>query len=291
MMVLAFTKPGDKIIVQPPVYFPFFSAVKAHKRVLVYNQLIEENGDYSIDIEGLKKKIDNKTRMLLLCHPHNPVGRVWREQELLELAEVCLDRNILMVSDEVHSDLVFPHQKHTPLATISKEISDNTITCMAPSKTFNTAGMATSYLIIENPQLLKRYNEILDNLHIGMGNIFGTVALEAAYRYGRPWLNQMLDYVWGNVLFVESFLKDRIPAIRMVKPEATYLLWLDCRNLKLKGKALTEFMISKVGLGLNDGASFGPGGEGFQRMNVACPRSQVETALERLEAAVKKLKI
>jgi cystathionine beta-lyase len=290
MAVLAFTEPGDKIIVQPPVYFPFFTAVKNHGRELVYNELFEKNGRYSMDFDDLEQRIDDKTRMLLLCHPHNPVGKLWSKEELETLVEICSRKNILIVSDEIHSDLILNGNVHVPLATISQKAADISLTCIAPSKTFNLAGLGTSALIIPNEIHKKTYEKILDDLHIGMGNLFGIVALEAAYDHGEDWLGQLLDYLNGNLAILNEFFINRIPQIKVIQPEATYLVWLDFRALGLKGKELKEFVIQKAGIGLNDGPSFGPGGDGFQRINIASPREVLMQALERLEKAVRDLK-
>ena len=188
---LAFTQPGDKIIVQPPVYFPFFSAVESHGRILVYNQLKETQGSWVMDLESLADSIDDKTRMIILSNPHNPVGRVWTPGELTQLADICIKNNIIILSDEIHCDLVLPGFRHTPLASLSEEISENTITCIAPSKTFNLAGLSTSNVIISNPVLRKSFNRIVENLHIGNGNIFGTAASVAAYTHGHEWLDAL----------------------------------------------------------------------------------------------------
>jgi cystathionine beta-lyase len=289
MAVLAFTKPGDKVIVQPPVYFPFFTAVKNHGRELVYNQLIEKDGRYEMDFEDLEKNADEKTRMLLLCHPHNPVGRLWSKQELETLVDICTRKNILIVSDEIHSDLMLNGNVHIPLATISQKAADISLTCIAPSKTFNLAGLSTSALIIPNENLKKEYEIILDHLHVGMGNLFGIISLETAYNHGEEWLDQLLPYLNQNLRLFNEFLITRIPKIKVIQPEATYLIWLDFRELGFKNKELKEFIIEKAGIGLNDGPSFGPGGDGFQRINIALPRQVLINALESLEKAVKNL--
>lgn len=239
-----------------------------------------------MDLEQLKSRIDDQTRMIFLCHPHNPVGRAWTEKELRELADICLEHQILMVSDEIHCDLVLPGHSHIPLASLSPEIAAQTITCMAPSKTFNLAGLATSHVIISDEKLRKRFNTTLEQLHAGMGNIFGTVAAEAAYRQGDEWRRQMLQYVQGNVNYLDHFLKSHIPEIRMIRPEATYMAWLDCRGLGMEEQELKDFMIFKAGLGLNDGPMFGEGGKGYQRINLACPRSKVEQATRQLSEAI-----
>lgn len=287
MAVLAFSKPGEKVIVQPPVYFPFFSAVKNHGRKLVYNQLREKEGHYEMDFNDLEKKIDAKTRLLFLCHPHNPVGRLWSYHELETLVEICTRKNILIVSDEIHSDLMLNGNTHIPIAKISQKAAEISLTCIAPSKTFNLAGLSSSALIIPNETLRKTYEKKLDDLHVGMGNLFGIVSLEAAYNSGEEWLEQLLAYLNENLRFMNDFFLERIPEVKVIPPEATYLVWLDFRGLGLKNKELKEFIIRNAGLGLNDGPSFGPGGDGFQRINIALPRAVLKTALEKLEKAIK----
>lgn len=286
MLVMALTEPGDKVIVQPPVYFPFFSSVKQNKRRLLRNPLIWKENQYVMDLDQLRAAIDDKTRMLFLCHPHNPVGRAWTEKELRDLAGICLEQNIIMVSDEIHCDLVLPGHTHVPLASLSDEIAAQTITCMAPSKTFNLAGLATSHVIISDEKLRTRFNAILEQVHVGMGNIFGAVAAEAAYRFGNEWREQMLQYVQENVDFLDVYLKTHIPEITMIRPEATYMAWLDCREMGMADQELKEFMIHKAGLGLNDGPMFGEGGSGYQRINLACPRTKVIKAAHQLREAI-----
>jgi cystathionine beta-lyase len=283
MSVLAYTNPGDKIIVQPPVYFPFFSSIKNNGRQLVYNQLKHEDGDYHFDIEDLKQKIDSRTKMIMLSNPHNPVGKVWTKEELTELAEICLENDILMVSDEIHSDLIFAPHKHIPLASISEDIANKTIGMYAPSKTFNVAGLSSSVIIISNPKLKAIFDNMMDDFHLGNGNIFGNVALEAAYTYGAEWLNKLMEYLKGNIALVKEFVDKSGVKIKMKVPESTYLLWLDFAEYGLDNKRLQEQLVKKAKLGLSPGELFGPGGNGFQRMNVACPRSVLKGALNNLE--------
>jgi cysteine-S-conjugate beta-lyase len=287
--VLAFTKPGDEIIVQPPVYFPFFSAVKDHSRTLVYNPLKLDNGRLSMDFEDLKNKINQRTKMVIISNPHNPGGSAWTKSELTSLAEFCISNNILILSDEIHSDLVFKPARHIVTATLSKEIANQTITMMAPSKTFNLAGLSTSSVIISNPELRQNFIRTLESFHIGQGNIFGAIASEASYSHGEEWLGQMLEYVKANINYIDNYLKRNIPVVRLIIPEATYMIWLDFRELNLSVKDLREMILKKAKLGLVDGTMFGPGGEGFQRMNVASPRSMIVDAMQRLEKAVKSL--
>jgi cystathionine beta-lyase len=283
---LAFTSSDDSIIVQPPVYFPFFSAVESHGRRLIYNQLVESDGIWEMDFDNLKKCIDSKTKMIIISNPHNPVGRVWSPEELTELAEICYNRNVLILSDEIHCDLVLPGFRHTPVARLSEKYSEKTITCIAPSKTFNLAGLSTSSVIISDPLLRKTFNSTIEKLHISGGNIFGTVASIAAYTHGQEWLNELLSYLNGNADIVTEYCRSLIPEIVPASLEATYLMWLDCRKLSTKGSELQDFFIKKAGVGMNEGSTFGPGGEGFMRMNLACTRETLTEAMEQIEDAV-----
>lgn len=284
-----FSKPGDGVIVQPPVYFPFFDCVKGTKRKLVENPLKIENGRYTFDFEDLKSKIENNTKLLLLCNPQNPGGMAWTKKELEQLSEICLENDILIVSDEIHSDLVFKGHKHIPLATISDEVAKNSVICMAPSKTFNVAGLASSLVIIPDKTKFNRYERALNVGHIGMGNIFGAVALEAAYKHGDEWLEQMKKYVWENYLFLEAFFAKNLPKVKVMKPEATYLIWLDFREYSMNNEELMKFTINNAKVGLNDGGRFGTGGDGWLRINISCPRSILEEALKRLGKAFSSL--
>ncbi len=283
LSILAYTKPGDKVIAQPPVYFPFFSSVKNNGRQLVYNQLKHKNGSYYYDFENLKQNIDSRTKMILICNPHNPVGRVWTKDELTELAQICLENDILMVSDEIHSDLVFKPNRHIPLASISKEIADNTIGAFAPSKTFNVAGLSSSVVIISNPKLKKVFDNFIDDIHIRNGNIFGNIALESAYYNGAEWLNELMEYLEGNIAIVKKFVDKPGIKIKMTIPESTYLLWLDFSDYNLQKNELNKLLVQKAKVGLSPGELFGPGGEGFQRMNIASPRTVLVESLNRLE--------
>jgi len=284
-----FSKPGDGVIVQPPVYFPFFDCVKGTKRKLVENPLKIENGRYTFDFEDLKSKIKKDTKVLLLCNPQNPGGMVWSREELEELTNICLENEILIVSDEIHSDLVFQGHKHIPIATLSEEVAQNSIVCMAPSKTFNIAGLASSLVIIPDKTKFNRYERALNVGHIGMGNIFGAIALEAAYKHGDEWLEQMKEYVWENYLFLEEFFAKNLPKVKVMKPEATYLIWLDFREYGMNNQELFNFTIKNAKVGLNDGGKFGTGGDGWLRINIGCPRSILEEALERLRKAFESL--
>ena len=282
---LAFTKPGDKIIIQPPVYFPFFNAVTDHDRKMVYNQLIEKNGLWKMDFDDLEKEAASGARMLILCNPHNPVGRAWTIGELEKLTEICLRHDVLLLSDEIHSDLILPSYKHIPLASLSGEIASHTVTCMAPSKTFNIAGLSTSTVIISNPDLKRKFDSAIESLHITGGNIFGTEASIAAYTFGDEWLDSMLEYISRNIEYVlDRFSNNEF--IRPVTPEATYMIWLDCRAMGMKAGELNKFFVNEASVGMSEGSVFGPGGEGFMRMNVACPFDTVKKAVANIEKAL-----
>jgi len=284
---LAFTKPGDEIVIQPPVYAPFHAAAKDHGRKLVYNRLVETDRGWEMDLAGLKKLINPATRMVILSNPHNPVGRAWKTDELASLAEICYDHGIVILSDEIHSDLILPGYRHIPLASLSDKAASITVTCMAPSKTFNLAGLSTSSMIIPDSGLREKYSQTLEGLHLHLGNIFGNVASEAAYTHGHEWLEQLMAYIARNVDLVMDYFREHVPQIRPVRPEATYMIWLDCRDMKLDGERLQRFFVEEAGVGMNEGSTFGPGGEGFMRMNLACPRSVVEKALKQIESAIK----
>jgi len=286
LAVLAFTEPGDSVIIQPPVYRPFFKAVENNKRELLLNGLKEENGRYTIDFEQLARIVDDRTKMLIFCSPHNPVGRVWTREELTKLGQFCLEHRILLVSDEIHSDLVYKGYTHIPLASLTPELAKNTITCIAPSKTFNVPGLATAVTIIPDQERRERFRRIMEATGVGAGNLFGLCALQAAYDEGEEWLEALLDYLRGNLETVMEFVAERLPGIKVIKPEGTFLVWLDFRGLGLTPEQLSAFLINEAKVGLNDGRGFGPGGDGFQRMNIACPRAVLKEALIRIEQAV-----
>jgi cystathionine beta-lyase len=239
-----------------------------------------------MDFDSLIAGIDSKTKMIILSNPHNPIGRVWTPAELTNLADICLKNNVLIISDEIHCDLILPGYTHTPVASLSEKIAENTITLIAPSKTFNLAGLSTSSVIISNPVLRKSFNHVVDNLHVGSGNIFGTAASTAAYTHGHEWLDALLDYIDNNIEFVKDYCRKMIPEIIPVQPEATYMIWLDCRKFGMSGKELQSFFVNKAGVGMNEGSTFGPGGEGFMRMNLGTTHQTVMKAMEQIETAV-----
>lgn len=291
MAVLAYTQPGDSVIVQPPVYFPFFTAVENHGRKLVYNPLKLENGRLCMDFDDLAEKAKLGAKMLFLCNPHNPGGSTWTVDELTKLFNICREHNILILSDEIHSDLVLRGSKHNVLAKVAPETADFVITAIAPSKTFNLAGMASSALIIPNAELRRSFSDTIENLHISSGTLFGNVTSQAAYTQGDQWLGELLEYLRRNLDMAEAYFNKFIPKITMVRPEATYMVWLDCRELGLSDDDLRDFFIKKARLGLNEGRTFGPGGSGFMRMNIACPLSTLKDALEKLKNAVDGLQL
>ncbi|MHC2995301.1 MAG: pyridoxal phosphate-dependent aminotransferase [Candidatus Atribacteria bacterium] len=289
-IIRAFTLPGDKVIIQPPVYYPFFRIIEYNGCHIVNNPLKLNNKRYVMDFEDLERKVDDsRVKILILCSPHNPVGRVWEKDELIRLGEICLKNNVIVISDEIHADILFKEYRHTPFASISQEFAQNSITCTAPSKTFNLAGLQTSTIIIPNKKYYKIYDNILNSLALNENNVFGLVALEAAYRYGEEWLIQLLSYLNKNLKFLMKYFEERIPKIKVIKPEGTYLVWLDCRQLGFSAKDLNDFMIKKAKIALDDGYWFGVEGEGFMRINIACPRSFLEEGLKRIERAVNSL--
>ena len=285
LAVLAHTSSGDNIITQPPVYFPFFNAVTDHGRKLVYNKLSLINGRLSVDFDNLKNECRKGAKMIIISSPHNPGGNVWTRDELSKIAAICLRYNVLIVSDEIHCDLVYKPNKHTPMASLSDEIASNTITFIAPSKTFNVSGLSSSLAIIPDENLRKQFVSTLDHLHIGLGNIFGNVAMEAAFTYGDEYDDALMEYLAGNVTLVESFLETNLPQIKPVRPEATFLVWLDCREMGMTDKELNDFFLKKARLALNQGIQFGPGGEGFMSLNIGCTKATLLKGLNRLKQA------
>ncbi len=285
LAIETFSNPGDEVIVQPPVYFPFFDCIKGTKRKMIENPLKIENNRYTFDFKDLKSKITENTKLLMLCNPQNPGGMVWTREELSKLSSICLENNIMVISDEIHSDLIHNKHKHIPFATLSEEAANNCVVCMAPSKTFNVAGLASSVVIIPNKTKFARYERALGVGHLGMGNIFGTIAMKAAYTHGDEWLSQMLDYLWGNYQLLEEFFKTKLPKVKVMNLEASYLVWLDFTAYGMNDDELSKFVIEKAKVGLNNGGKFGQGGDGWLRINIGCPRNILQEALERLEKA------
>lgn len=290
MLIRTFTRPGDQVIVQTPVYYPFFSAISSNGCEILDNPLQLQNGQYMMDLADLEAKLNPHARMLILCNPHNPISRVWQREELRRLGELCLEHDVLIVSDEIHEDIVYDGFKHIPFTSVAKEFAEKTIVCTAASKTFNLPGLQMSNIIISNPTLRNRFSETVKSCGTHSPNIFGTVATEAAYRYGEPWLEQLLEYLQGNVAFLTKYIAERIPGLKVTQPQATYLLWLDFRNCGIELARLSEFVRQDAKVGLEAGTIFGCQEAGFERMNIACPRSTLAEGLRRIETAVNLLK-
>jgi len=290
MLVKTYISPGDKVLIQTPVYYPFNKAVENSDGVLVTNPLIYEDGCYSMDFADLEQKTkDPQVKMAILCSPHNPVGRVWTKDELLRFGEICLRNNVLVVSDEIHGDLILKGYVFTPFAGISETFAQNSIVCTAPSKTFNLAGLKTSNIIIPNEKLRTRFKKTLERTGLKGVNAFGVVALEAAYNHGDEWLAQVLDYIMGNLRYLQEFIAEHLPQITVVPLEGTYLVWLDCHRLGLGKLELEQAMLEEAKVYLDEGYIFGVEGEGFERVNLACPRSVLVEALERIRKVIEQM--
>ncbi|MDR1344378.1 MAG: PatB family C-S lyase [Tannerellaceae bacterium] len=277
-----FTQAGDKVIIQPPVYQPFQLVPEMLQRQVVHNPLKMAGGKYRMDFEHLESIIDEQCKAFILCSPHNPGGVVWEKETLAKLAEICARHNILLISDEIHAEMVYPQYTHTPFPAVSDTAASCSLTFMAPSKTFNIAGIVTSYAVISEPRIREKFFSFLKARELNEGTIFSYVATTAAYTHGAEWLSQMRNYVIDNVKFVTGYLENKIPDIKVYPPQASFLIWLDCRKLKLSQKELVRLFKDKAGLALNDGAMFGPGGEGYMRLNAGCPRSVLKQALDNL---------
>ena len=289
LLIQNLTQKNDKIMIQEPVYSPFHSIVESNERNLVISPLVKlDDGSYVMDYEDIEAKIKD-VKVFILCNPHNPVGRVWTREELTRLGEICLKHNVLVISDEIHSDIILKNHKHTPFASISKEFSENTITCMAPTKTFNLAGLQSSFLVISNPYYYEVMDKAFSILDIKRNNAFSLIATEAAYNYGEDWLYELIKYIEDNVDFAIDYIKNHIPQLKVKKPEGTYLLWVDFSNLNVDKEDLKNALINKGRIALSDGSSFGIGGDGYYRINLACPRSMVLEGLKRIEFAINSL--
>ncbi len=283
----AFSHPGDEVLVQPPVYFHFVHDPVLHGRLIDDPPLVQKGDRYEIDFDQFEKAITRRTKVFLFCNPHNPVGRVYTVKEQEKVAEICLRHRVVLISDEIHCDLLYPGYRHLPIAKLSPEVADQTVTLMAPSKTFNLPGLGCGFAVIQNPRLRKIWETFCHGLIPGV-NIMGHVAALAGFRDGQEWLDQALRYIEANRDFLAEFLKENLPRIRMTKMEATYLAWLDCRDTGILGNP-SEFFLRKAKVALNDGAEFGKGGEGFVRLNFACPRKTLTEALDRIVAALKEI--
>lgn len=289
-VVNVFTKPGEKVIIQPPVYHPFRMTPEDNGREVVFNSLrLREDGYYDMDFDNLSEVCDDKCRVLILSNPHNPAGVCWSKETLQRLADFCYEHNIIVISDEIHSDMALFGNRHVPFASVSERAADISITFAAPTKTFNMAGIVSSYAVISNDDLRQCFYGWLKANELDEPTIFAPIATIAAYQKGEGWRKQMLAYVENNVRFVEDYCRERIPGVRPLRPQASFLIWLNCRGLGLNHDKLLELFIDKAHLALNDGEMFGPGGEGFMRLNVGTPRSVLRQALEQLAEAVNEL--
>jgi len=287
MLVRTFISPGDRVLIQPPVYHPFYHAIENNGGEVVTNPLVYENGRYHMDFTDLQEKSkDPKVKMAILCSPHNPVGRVWTRDELLHFGEICIENNVLVISDEIHGDLIFKGHSFTPFAEISRDFAQHSIICTAPSKTFNLAGLQISCIIIPDEDLRARFGKTLESNGLILPNSFGLVALQAAYDQGEEWLEEALSYLQANLDYLEAYVAEHIPQIGFVRPEGTYLVWLDCRRLGLDKLQLKRLIMEEACVYLDEGFIFGPEGDGFERINIACPRSVLVEALQRIRDAI-----
>lgn len=291
MAINALLERDEKVMIQPPVYHPFRLVPQRNGREIVFNPLREKpEGGYEMDFENLEAVCDDKCRMLILANPHNPAGITWPHATLKRLAEFCHRRGIIVISDEIHCDMALFGNRHIPFASVSPEAAECSITFGAPSKTFNIAGIVSSYAIVPDDNLRKRFFSYLEANEMSSPHIFAPIATIAAFRKGEPWRQQMLVYIEQNIRFVIGYCKENIPQIKPLCPQASFLIWLDCRNLGLDHEQLVNLFVEKAGLALNDGEMFNPGGEGFMRLNIGCPRKTLETAMENLKSALEHIK-
>lgn len=288
MLVKLFTPEGSKVLIQTPVYGEFYDVTEAWNRTVVENQLVEKDGKWTVDWEDFEAKL-SQVSMFLLCSPHNPLGIVWTREELTRMTDLCRKYGVLMVSDEIHSDLVFHGKNHIPTASLSEQVAGEVISCISGTKTFNLAGLQASTTVFPNMRMKELYDKAWMNMDIHRNNAFSLTAMEAAFNEGEEWLDQLLEYIDGNFNFIRDYCAAHIPQIKPNLPDATYLVWLDCRELGMTNEELRRFMIEKAGLGLNEGWSFGRSLNGFMRLNAACSRKVLEQAMKQLEEAVKAL--
>jgi len=290
MIVKAFSKSGDQVLVQSPVYYPFFDVIRKNGRTVIDSPLVlGEAGRYEIDFEDLEEKLARKeTTLMLLCSPHNPVGRVWTREELTRIGELCLAHGVLVAADEIHCDFVYPGHRFIPFMSLGEEMGMNGLSLMAPSKTFNMAGLKSSLVMAKDPEIFKAYNAVLDAHHLEGMNCFGLAGTVAAYEEGDEYVDQLIPYLEGNVTLVRNFLREKMPQIKLIEPEGTYLLWLDCQAVSGDPRGLKDFFLKKARVALSPGAVFGPTAHPFMRMNIGCPRSLIAEALSRIEGAWKR---
>ena len=285
--VAAYTNEGDAVLIQQPVYYPFGQMIRENKRKLVNNPLQQRNGHYEIDFEDFEQKIvEHHIKLFLLCSPHNPVGRVFEEWELKKLGDICIRHQVIVLSDEIHSDFTYPGHTHHVFASLGEAYENQCVICTAPSKTFNLAGLQISNILIPNEKLRHAFESAVTRTGYSQVGIMGLVATQAAYEHGDEWVTELKAYLYENLKFVREYLKENIPQIRLIEPEGTYLLWLDFRGLGLAEKELEELVVKKAKLWLDRGTVFGPEGRGFERINIACPRSTLKQALDQLKNAI-----
>ena len=285
--IRAFTQPGDGVLIQPPVYYPFSDTILRNRRKLVENPLVLKDGHYEIDFEGFEQAIVQQgVKLFLLCSPHNPVGRVWTKAELTRLGDICLAHGTCVAADEIHQDFVYPGFAHHVFACLKPEFQKIAVTLTAPTKTFNLAGLQISNILIADKNLRHLFKEELAASGYSQPNVMGITACKAAYSQGEPWLNGLLSYLQGNLRYLDGFIKGKLPRVRLTAPEGTYLCWLDMRGLSLDAEEVNRLIVHKAKLWLDDGRMFGTGGEGFQRINIACPRLVLEQAMEKLAHAL-----
>ena len=284
MALNAFTRPGDKIMIQPPVYGPFHWLNTRNERTLVINPLKLVDGMYRMDMDAFRKQVKG-CKVFILCNPHNPGGIVWKEEELQQVAEICYEERVLVFSDEIHADLTLPPYKHRPFAMVSEKARMNCVTFMSPSKAFNMPGLTASHALIFNPELRAKFRKYIDACELDLGHVFAFLAVEAAYSHGTEWLDQCLAYIQGNIDYVDAFTREHTQKIKVIRQQASYLVWLDCREMGLSQEALNDFFVDKAHLALNDGVAFGKEGEGFMRLNIASPRSVLEQTMHQLAEA------
>jgi cystathionine beta-lyase len=288
LAVELYSEPGSSVIVQSPVYYPFYDVIRMNNREVAINPLLIRNGRYEMDYAQLEQLMINGSKLLLLCSPHNPGGRVWDRDELLQLGALCIKYGVTVVSDEIHCDLILPGHKHTPFASLSEEIADITLTCLAATKTFNLPGLQTSYIVASNSDIKRKFDYRLKTLSLHMAHYLSQDAVQAAYETGDEWLDELLVYIEGNVQLTISYLEQHLPDVKPMRPDGTYMIWLDCRGLGLTVSGLKELMFHKAGVAFSEGSVFGIEGEGWLRINLACPRAYLQTALERFCLAAAK---
>ena len=284
MALNTFTQPGDKVMIQPPVYGPFHWLNERNDRTLVTHPLKLVDGTYRMDMEAFREQVKG-CKVFILCNPHNPGGIVWTEEELQQVADICYEEGVLVFSDEIHADLTLPPHKHRPFALVSEKARMNSVTFMSPSKAFNMPGLTASHALVFNSKLRRKFHAFLESCEFDLGHVFAFLAVEAAYSNGTEWLDQCLAYIQGNIDYVDAFTREHTPKIKVIRPQASFLVWLDCREMGLSQEALVDFFVDKAHLALNDGTAFGQEGTGFMRLNVATSRTVLEQAMKQLAEA------